>query len=86
MFTILVLLVYLLAFASPVYLLYQFHSRAWYWHALAILAALGLGSVQRPAQWNTPTVDLALGAVFLFLIVWGLGGLVASHTRHEKHA
>lgn len=86
MFTILVLLVYLLAFAIPLYLLYRFHSRAWYWHVLAILAALGLGFFQRPAEWNTPMFDLALGAAFLFLIMWGLGGLLAFHTHHEKHA
>lgn len=37
--TLLVILVYLLAIGIPVYLLYRFHSQAWYWRALAIAAA-----------------------------------------------
>jgi hypothetical protein len=86
MFTTLAVLVYLLAFAIPAYLLYQFHSRAWYWHVLAILAALGFGFVQTPPEWKSPTSDLLIGGVFLFLLVWGLGGLLTTRPHHEKHA
>ena len=34
MFAMLAVLVYLLAMGIPIYLLYRFHSQAWYWHTL----------------------------------------------------
>ncbi len=85
----LAVLVYLLAFAIPVYLLYLFFSKAWYWHVLAILAASALGLVPTPPEWKTAGFDLAFGFVIVALLVWGIGGLAAyrTHRTHwEKHA
>ena len=81
----LAVLVYFLAIGIPVYLLYRFHSQAWYWHLLAIAAALGLGFVPTPSEWKSAGFDLAFGFCFILLIVWGIGGLVVYHP-HEKHA
>lgn len=81
MFSSFAVLVYLAAFAIPLFLLYRYHSMAWYWHVLALLAAVGMGFVQPPAS-----LDLVYGAVFVFLVVWGLGGLVAFRWHREKHA
>lgn len=86
MFSTLAVLVYLLAFAIPLFLLYRYHSLAWYWHALAILAALGMGFIQTPPEWKSQTFDLLFGAVFVVLAVWGIGGLVAFRWHREKHA
>jgi hypothetical protein len=82
-----VLLVYLLAFALSLGLLIVIHSRPWYLHVLAILAALALGCMQIPEQWSGMKVDLMFGCVILFLLVWGVGGILTLHTHHhEKHA
>ena len=81
------ILVFLLAFVIPIYLLYQFHSHSWIWHVLAIAAALTLGFIPTPLEWKTKTFDLLFGGVFLFLLTWGIGGLlpIARH-HHERHA
>ncbi len=81
------ILVYLLAFAIPVFLLARFRSHSWICHALALAAALGLGFLPTPPEWKTKTFDLLFGAAFLFLLVWGIGGLLPVRSRHhEKHA
>ena len=84
----LAVLVYLLAFAIPAYLLYLFRSQSWYWHALAILAALALGLVPTPPDWKTAGFDLAFGFAMVALLVWGIGGMVVyrPHRHWEKHA
>jgi len=89
MFTMLAILVYLVAIGVPLYLLYRFGSKGWYWHVLAIAAAVALGFVPTPPEWKSPTADLAFGFVLTFLLLWGAGGLVV-HRPHirarEKHA
>ncbi len=84
--TLLVILVYLLAIGIPVYLLYRFHSQTWYWHALAIAAALVLGFVPTPPSLQGAAFDMAFGSVFLLLVVWGIGGLILFSTHRERHA
>ena len=86
MFSTAAVLVYLLAFGIPLYLLYRFHSLAWYWHALALLAALSMGFLEAPQEWHTAVFDLAFGAAFVFLLVWGIGGMVRVHRHRERHA
>ena len=86
MFSTLAVLVYVIAFAVPLFLLYRFHAAHWLLHVLALLAALAMGFVQTPPDWKSPTFDLCFGAVFVFLVTWGLGGLVAFHHRRERHA
>lgn len=84
-----VVLVYLLAIGIPVYLLYRFHSQSWFWHALSIAAAFGLGFMPTPSTWKTVGFDLAFGFGFVFLLAWGIGGLVVyrPHGSHRhKHA
>ena len=81
----LAVLVYLVAMGLPLYLLFHFHSQAWYWHTLAIVAAIGLGFIPLPAQMQKPLFDLAFGFVFIALLIWGVCGLLLFHTRGEKH-
>jgi hypothetical protein len=86
MFSTLAVLVYLAAFGLPSFLLYRYRSTAWYWHALAIVAALGMGFVQTPPEWKSPAFDLIFGGVFMFLVTWGFGGLITFRSHRHKHA
>lgn len=82
----LVALVYGSALVLAFVLLYFFHTR-WYWHALSVVAALALGFVP-PDIVPIPagvTRDLAVGFLFLLLIVWGLGAPLF-YKHHEMHA
>jgi len=72
-----VILSYCMAVALAVYLLWRFGHVNWYWHALALATALGLG-VMPPDPTLTSllpdqTYDLAVGSLFLTLLVWGAG-------------
>jgi hypothetical protein len=84
----LAVLLYLVAFAIPVLLLGYCGARSWYWHLLAIGAALGLGFIPTPPAWKTEAFDLIFGFTLIVLLVWGIGGLVfrGHHPRREKHA
>ncbi len=84
--TFLVVLVYLLAIGIPVFLLYHFRSQHWYYHVLAIAFALCLGFVPTPPSLKGATFDMLFGCFFIFLMVWGIGGLIVFHPHHEKHA
>ncbi len=84
-----VIVLFLLAFAIPVLLLYAIHSRPWCLHGLAVVAALALGFVQPPEQWRGVVLDLAFGGAIAFLLIWGIGGLLTlryDHHHREKHA
>ena len=86
MFSLFAVLVYLVALGLPIYLLLHFHSQAWYWHVLAVFAALALGLVPMPAWLQSSAYDLVLGFAFILLMVWGAGGLILFRTHHERHA
>jgi hypothetical protein len=79
-------LVYLLAIGIPLYFLYRFHSQAWYWHVLALLAALAIGLIPTPPEWKTALLDLVFGSTMVLLLIWGIGGLVTPRVHREKHA
>ena len=91
MFAMLAVLVYLLAMGIPIFLLYRFHSQAWYWHTLLVLAAMATGFVPRPFALQKPEFDLLFGFGFITLMIWGAGGLILFRPlhhkpHHEKHA
>jgi hypothetical protein len=90
MFGMLAVLVYLLAIGIPIFLLYRFHSQAWYWHSLSVLAAVTLGFTPLPIELQKPEFDLLFGFSFIALTIWGAGGLILFHphhrTHHDKHA
>ena len=82
----LAILVYLAAAAIPIWLLYRFHSQAWYWHLLAIAIAAALGFVPIPPDYQKRGFDLVAGFALVALFCWGIGGLAMPHQHHEKHA
>lgn len=87
MFSVLALSVYVAAMAVPAWLLYHFGSCAWFWHALALAAGLVLGLIPTPTALANQTGDMLTGVVFMFLMVWGIGGLALYRPHHrEKHA
>ena len=85
MFSILAGLLYLAALLLPIYLLYRFRPKAWPLHVLAVIAALVLGLAPGTALLNSTAGTFLYGFAFVFLLVWGIGGLVAFR-RREKHA
>jgi hypothetical protein len=85
MFTMLAVLVYGAAVAFPIYLLYRYGSRRWYWHVLALALAVAVGLAPPLPGWQGPNIDLVLGFVFLILAVWGIGGLIALLSPHHRH-
>ena len=68
-----IVLAYGLAFALAIILLRFFHGKHchWYWHAAAIVLAFAVGLAPPPENWAGPQLDLAVGSVFVFLIMWG---------------
>ena len=67
-------------------LLYCFHAN-WYWHVLSVLVAFAIGFmppdvIPVPAAWGT-TRDILLGAIFTFLVIWGIA---APFFRRHHHA
>jgi hypothetical protein len=82
----LAILVYLAALAIPGYALYRFQSQSWYWHTLAIAAAIALGIAPIPPDFQKRGFDLLFGFLVVALLFWGVGGLIVYHPHHEKHA
>jgi len=86
MFSLIAILIYMAAMAIPAWLLYHFGSGHWYWHVCAFLVGLLLGFIPLPAIFSKPGLDLAMGFIFVFLMVWGIGGLFMIRSHREKHA
>jgi len=87
MSTTTILLVYGAAVGLAALALYLFGSRRWYWHALSVFAALGLGLAPAPPEaWRGQTYDVILGFFFVLTMVWGVGGMLPIGTHHARHA
>jgi hypothetical protein len=84
MFGMLAVLDYLAALAIPVFLIRHFGAAHWFWHLVSIGAALTLGLMPLPIKGTG--VDLAIGFVFIFLMTWGIGGLLPLPGHRERHA
>ncbi len=88
--TIVVFAAYGASVAVAALLLFFFHARAWYWHLLSVLAAMAVGLVRMPEGLRGPGADLTVGAVFLLLFAWGIGGPVVhafhAHRQTQKQA
>jgi len=80
---------YALAGILAIGVLHRFGPAAWYWHVLSIAAALAIGFFPLQPEWIRPSVDLSLGFIFTFLILWGVCGpfVRAQHwaDRHQHH-
>ena len=86
MFSILAVLIYLVAFCVPVYLLYHFGPQNWFWHLLAVIAALAIGFIPTSPAWKTTALDLIFGSTFISMMTWGIGGFALTWRHRVKHA
>ena len=84
----LVILSYAIAAILAFGALYLFHSRRWYWHAAAVGIALAIGLKPIPPEWNKPEIDVAIGAMLVFLVLWGVFAPLFRdhHTGYHKPA
>jgi hypothetical protein len=81
------MLAYCGAVALAIGLLYTFESRRWYWHALSLALAFAIGFAPTRAGSDNPVADLITGFPIIFLLFWGLGGLLLGTLPHRtKHA
>ncbi len=83
---LLVMLSYGAAVALAIVLLYFFGARAWYLHLASLAIAFAVGFIPPPQALTGPVVDLITGFFIIFLLFWGLGGLLELTMHHEKHA
>ena len=78
-----------LAFAAAAvgagWLLHHFGTFRWYWHLLSIAVALAIGLAPTPPALINPASELITGVVFLFLVVWGIGGILLFRPHQAKH-
>jgi hypothetical protein len=66
-----VVLCYGVAAVLAFLLLYRFEPIRWFWHVFGVAAAVAIGLAHLPPPWTTPSGTLAVGSLFLFLILWG---------------
>jgi hypothetical protein len=81
----LVAVTYGLAVTIALLLLHFFHMRHWYWHALSIVAAIGIGTGKIPEEWVNPATDLSAGFLFVVLAVWGLAAPFFREPHGHSH-
>ncbi len=56
--------------------------KAWYWHVLSAVVAVGIGLIPTPPSLNSATSSVVVGSVFIFLLVWALAApFVRGHQR-----
>lgn len=67
-----VLLVYAAAFSLATWADYYFPRVHWYWRVFAVALALAIGLTPPSPRLTGPEFDLAVGAVFTLLFVWGI--------------
>lgn len=80
------LLSYGAAFLIAALLLWRFPHIRWYWHAAALVLAMGLGLMPPIEELAGPAFDVLLGMTFLFLVVWGIGEAVCRALHVHRHA
>ena len=80
-----VALTYGAAFAVAIFLLWRFSNIKWYWHVLAVVAAIGLGLMPPLKVDSAAMYDMVIGVVFLVLVVWGIGEPVFKIFHIHRH-
>jgi hypothetical protein len=81
---VLVALCYGSATLFSLYLLWHFGVKPWWSHALSVAIAFSLGFARLPAFFDTPNMTLAVGWVFIFLLLWGIAAPFFSLARNPN--
>lgn len=69
---------YLIAAGLALLLLLVLRARRWYWHAISALLGLTAGLAPPPGGSGGDLFYLVAGTACVFLLLWGLGGLLFS--------
>jgi thiamine transporter ThiT len=69
---------------SLLLLLYLLAPKRWYWHAVSVALAMALGLMPMPAHWQGQSVDLVMGFLFVFFLLWGVSAPLF-RTFHRSH-
>jgi hypothetical protein len=56
----------------------------WYWHVLSVAVAFAIGLTPLPEAWHGPANDLIVGALFLFLLTWGVCAPLFRKLRYHR--
>jgi hypothetical protein len=80
-----VVVVYSVALALAIFLDWRFGKIRWYWHVAAIALALTLGFMRPLEGLAGPKWDIAVGALFTFLFVWGISEFFFKVLRIPHH-
>jgi hypothetical protein len=81
-----VFMIYGAAFALGLAMTWWFRPVRWYWHLLSIAAAIGIGLMPPVDNLKGPLWDMTTGAMFVFLITWGVSELLLKvmHAHHHQ--
>ena len=73
------------AAAAVFALIFLFFSgtKAWYWHVLSGLAAIGLGLTPIPPKYNTSAINIVIGFVFVFMFLWAIAAPFVARRRRS---
>jgi hypothetical protein len=58
--------------------------KAWYWHVLSGLAAIGIGLIPTPPNLNTPLSSVVVGFVVVFLLTWAVAAPFVGGRRRSR--
>jgi Na+/H+ antiporter NhaD/arsenite permease-like protein len=78
-------LTYGMAALLALLLLYLFRAKHWSWHVASVLAAFLIGIMVPPEGWASQRYDLAIGAIFFFLCLWGIAGIFFRRPHETPH-
>ena len=78
MTALLIPLVYGAAILLALVILYYFEPKPWYLHLLSLVAAFALGLTPTPEGWHGKLYDVTAGFLFVFLFLWGIGGVLVA--------
>ena len=77
------MLAYALAGGLALILLFLSGPKAWYWHLLSAVVALGIGLVPIPPKYNTSTVNIIIGFCFVFMFLWAVASPFVGRRRRS---
>jgi len=77
------MLAYAVAGGLALILLFLSGSKAWYWHVLSGVVALGIGLTPIPPNLNTPTVNIIVGFCFVFMFLWAVAAPFLGRRRRS---
>jgi hypothetical protein len=79
------IVIYCVALVLAIFLDWRFGRIRWYWHVGAVALAIAVGFMRPLEGLAGPKFDLAIGATFTFLFVWGVSEVFFKAFRLPHH-